>query len=83
MNANDLRVIYTPFARVLHHEGGTRGFTMPPSDVLRASMLMARGGNDEAAYGELRRLAMEGRVTIEEAARRVVEGGSHGRRRAR
>jgi O-antigen biosynthesis protein len=35
------RVVYTPFARVLHHEGGTRGFELPPSDVLRASMRMA------------------------------------------
>ncbi|HET9222616.1 MAG TPA: glycosyltransferase, partial [Roseiflexaceae bacterium] len=42
------RVVYTPFARVLHHEGGTRGFDLPPSDVLRASMRMApviRGGD--------------------------------------
>jgi glycosyltransferase involved in cell wall biosynthesis len=35
------RVVYTPFARVLHHEGGTRGFDLPPSDVLRASVRMA------------------------------------------
>jgi glycosyltransferase involved in cell wall biosynthesis/GT2 family glycosyltransferase len=34
------RVIYTPFARLLHHEGGSRGFAQPPSDVLRASMRM-------------------------------------------
>lgn len=51
--------------------------------VVRAVMLLAEEGDDEAAYAKLRRLAMEGRVTIEEAARRVVEGGSHGRRRAR
>ena len=30
------RVVYTPFARLLHHEGGTRGFDVPPADVLRA-----------------------------------------------
>jgi len=34
------RVAYTPFARLLHHEGGSRGFTLPPSDVLRATVLM-------------------------------------------
>ncbi|OQY34963.1 MAG: hypothetical protein B6243_05165, partial [Anaerolineaceae bacterium 4572_5.2] len=33
-------VIYTPFARLLHHEGGSRGFFIPPSDVLRASVQM-------------------------------------------
>jgi len=32
------RVVYTPFARLLHHEGGTRGFKVPVSDVLRASV---------------------------------------------
>ncbi len=34
------RIVYTPFARVLHYEGGTRGLTLPPSDVLRATTLM-------------------------------------------
>lgn len=34
------RIVYTPFARVLHHEGGTRGFSLPPADVLRATMQM-------------------------------------------
>ena len=34
------RVVYTPFAELIHHEGGTRGFSVPPSDVLRASNLM-------------------------------------------
>ena len=34
------RVIYNPFARLLHHEGATRGLSQPPSDVLRASMSM-------------------------------------------
>jgi GT2 family glycosyltransferase len=30
------RVVYTPFACLLHHEGGSRGYYLPPSDVLRA-----------------------------------------------
>jgi GT2 family glycosyltransferase/glycosyltransferase involved in cell wall biosynthesis/SAM-dependent methyltransferase len=34
------RVVYTPFARILHHEGGTRGLSLPASDVLRASCKM-------------------------------------------
>ncbi len=34
------RVVYNPFARLLHHEGATRGFSQPPSDVLRASVRM-------------------------------------------
>jgi GT2 family glycosyltransferase/glycosyltransferase involved in cell wall biosynthesis len=34
------RVVYTPFAKLLHHEGGTRGFSVPPSDVLKASLSM-------------------------------------------
>ena len=34
------RVVYTPFARLLHHEGGTRGLSLPASDVLRASCKM-------------------------------------------
>ncbi|MGB3700041.1 MAG: glycosyltransferase [Anaerolineales bacterium] len=34
------RVVYTPFAELKHHEGGTRGFSLPPSDVLRASTRM-------------------------------------------
>jgi O-antigen biosynthesis protein len=34
------RVVYTPFAVMLHHEGGTRGLSLPPSDVLRASVKM-------------------------------------------
>jgi GT2 family glycosyltransferase/glycosyltransferase involved in cell wall biosynthesis len=32
------RVVYTPFARLLHHEGASRGFDLPPADVLRATM---------------------------------------------
>jgi len=31
------RNVYTPFARLTHHEGGSRGFSLPASDVLRAS----------------------------------------------
>ncbi len=34
------RVVYTPFARLLHHEGASRGFALPPADVLRATMRM-------------------------------------------
>ena len=34
------RVVYTPFAELLHHEGGTRGLSLPTSDVLRASVKM-------------------------------------------
>ncbi len=34
--SHGLRVIYTPFARLLHHEGASRGFNNPPADVLRA-----------------------------------------------
>src|SRR3990172_3078146 len=40
VRARGQRVVYTPFARLLHLEGGTRGFSQPPSDVLRASCLM-------------------------------------------
>ncbi len=31
------RNVYAPFARLVHHEGGSRGFNLPASDVLRAS----------------------------------------------
>lgn len=34
------RVVYTPFARLRHYEGGTRGLSLPPSDVLRAYFRM-------------------------------------------
>ncbi len=30
------QVVYTPFAELVHDEGGTRGLALPPSDVLRA-----------------------------------------------
>jgi O-antigen biosynthesis protein len=33
-------VVYTPFARLIHHEGGSRGLSLPPADVLRASIKM-------------------------------------------
>jgi AmiR/NasT family two-component response regulator len=52
--------------------------------VVRAVSRLAGGGCDETAYAELRRLAMGWRVTIEDAAARVLargEGG-HVRRRA-
>jgi O-antigen biosynthesis protein len=38
--ATGYRVVYTPFAVMLHHEGGTRGLSLPASDVLRASVKM-------------------------------------------
>lgn len=31
------RTVYTPFARVLHHEGGSRGYYLPPFDLVRAT----------------------------------------------
>ena len=34
--SHGLRVVYTPFARLRHHEGATRGFHNLPADVLRA-----------------------------------------------
>lgn len=36
----EYRVVYTSFARSLHLEGGSRGFSLPPSDALRASVKM-------------------------------------------
>ncbi len=30
------RILYTPFARLFHYEGKTRGFNSPTSDILRA-----------------------------------------------
>ncbi len=51
--------------------------------VVRAVCLLAQGGDEEVAYAELRRLAMGWRITIEEAAGRVLAGGgTHVRRRA-
>ena len=38
--ARGLHVVYTPFARLLHHEGASRGLSLPPADVLRATMRM-------------------------------------------
>ncbi|MRX52151.1 ANTAR domain-containing protein [Paracoccus sp. S-4012] len=50
--------------------------------VVRAVALLAAGSDEEAAYAELRRRAMEWRVTIEEAAARLVaQGGPLVRRR--
>jgi glycosyltransferase involved in cell wall biosynthesis/GT2 family glycosyltransferase len=34
------QIIYTPFASLLHHEGGTRGLEQPLSDILRATLQM-------------------------------------------
>jgi len=44
------RIVYTPFATLLHHEGATRGFSLPPSDVLRASYLMYENVRDGDPY---------------------------------
>jgi len=45
--------------------------------VVRAVALLARDGRSETiAYNQLRQIAMHWRVTIEEAAQRVVSGGS-------
>jgi AmiR/NasT family two-component response regulator len=62
---------------------GLRARLAERQTVVRAVALLAAGGCDEAAYAELRRLAMGWRVTIEEAAARVVEKGEgpHVRRR--
>ena len=40
--------------------------------IVRAVALLARGGSDEAAYAQLRALAMAWQETVEQAARRVV-----------
>jgi len=34
------RIVYTPYVRLVHQEGGSRGFDLPPGDVLRASLQM-------------------------------------------
>lgn len=44
------RVVYTPFAELVHHEGGTRGFSLPPNDVIRASYRMYEQVRDGDAY---------------------------------
>ncbi|NAZ35671.1 ANTAR domain-containing response regulator [Rubellimicrobium sp. CFH 75288] len=55
--------------------------------VLRAVLLLAGGQGEEAGYAALRRRAMEWRVTIEEAAARILaargpaRGGRHDRHR--
>lgn len=63
---------------------GLRARLAERQTVVRAVTLLAAGSCDEGAYGELRRLAMGWRVTIEEAAARVVAKGEagHVRRRA-
>ena len=63
---------------------GLRSRLAERQTVVRAVTLMTTGGDDEAAYAELRRLAMGWRITIEEAAARVVasrEGPDVRRRR--
>lgn len=62
---------------------GLRARLAERQTVVRAVTRLAAGGDDEAAYAELRRLAMGWRVTIEEAASRVLAaGGGHVRRHA-
>lgn len=62
---------------------GLRGRLAERQTVIRAVTILSVGQDDEAAYAELRRLAMSWRVTIEEAAARVVAKGEglHVRRR--
>jgi glycosyltransferase involved in cell wall biosynthesis/GT2 family glycosyltransferase len=75
------RVVYAPNARVRHHEGASRGYRVPPSDVMRASCQMIRrvGGGDpyfnpNLSY-EHRRPALRGRGEPTPAAQvvRVME----------
>ena len=40
--AKGYRNLYTPFARLLHHEGGSRGQRMPAADLLRGYEHMCR-----------------------------------------
>lgn len=35
-----LRVVYTPWATLLHHEGASRGFELPAADVVRATVAL-------------------------------------------
>lgn len=63
---------------------GLRSRLAERQTVVRAVTLLTADGDDEAAYAELRRLAMGWRITIEEAAARVVasrEGPDVRRRR--
>ncbi len=63
---------------------GLRSRLAERQTVVRAVTLLTAGGDDEAAYADLRKLAMGWRITIEEAAARVVasrEGPDVRRRR--
>ena len=51
---------------------GLRSRLAERQTVVRAVTLLTTDGDDEAAYAELRKLAMGWRITIEEAAARVV-----------
>jgi glycosyltransferase involved in cell wall biosynthesis len=35
-----LRIVYDPFIRLIHHEGATRGLSLPAKDVFRATVQM-------------------------------------------
>lgn len=39
-NAQGWRTVYTPFAKLVHHEGASRGFNFPLPDILRAYLQM-------------------------------------------
>jgi response regulator NasT len=54
--------------------GGLRARLAERRTVLRAVLLLAEGQGEEAGYEALRRRAMDWRVTVEEAAARVLAG---------
>jgi AmiR/NasT family two-component response regulator len=62
-----------------------RGRLAERQTVVRAVALLAvRGRDEDEAYARLRQIAMAARVTIEQAARRIVaQGGEHGDDRRR
>ena len=37
-HARGLRVVYTPWTTMLHHEGASRGYALPVADVVRATL---------------------------------------------
>ncbi len=56
-----------------------RGRLSERQTIVQAVALLARGNRDETvAYNQLRQMAMAWRVTIEDAAQRVVSHGGHG-----
>lgn len=72
------RTVYTPFARLLHHEGGSRGSYVPPSDVLRASaQMLPRIRQDDRYYNSNlslhHRIPSLGRPDEPEPAQTIVQ----------